>query len=276
MAEEDNAGMVDVEDAAPEQAKEEEPAAEGGKTMVAGVALDETQLPLFVALIASIVLLIATTSRYNSYSGYASYVISVSCIAMILSFFALVLNKFSEDMYEKVGKHMNTLNFAYSFVGACFLTFREPFTGTGNGYFAAWALAFATAFSVGMTKEAFGSTVKGMDAMMGLLVASVVVFVASIDPIRDGYYKSEAIFAIVMGAVSFVYIMLQVCLEKKDKNVKGMAHFGVMAILAVAWIVEACFVTFRGPFEVTGNGYFGSWAAAMTASVAAFSAKKAL
>ena len=77
MAEEDNAGMVDVEDAAPEQAKEEEPAAEGGKTMVAGVALDETQLPLFVALIASIVLLIATTSRYNSYSvSYVHFILN--------------------------------------------------------------------------------------------------------------------------------------------------------------------------------------------------------
>ena len=66
----DNADMVDVEDAAPEQAKEE---AEGAKTMVGGVELDDTQLPLFVSLVASIVLLIATTSYYDTLSvGFTS------------------------------------------------------------------------------------------------------------------------------------------------------------------------------------------------------------
>lgn len=48
---------------------------------------------------------------------------------MILSFFGLLLTKVKEDLYDKVGKPMNMLVFLYSFVGACFLTFKEPFTG---------------------------------------------------------------------------------------------------------------------------------------------------
>ncbi|EJK57391.1 hypothetical protein THAOC_22572 [Thalassiosira oceanica] len=42
--------------------------------------------------------------------------------------------------------------------------------------------------------------------------------------------------------------------------------------LAVAWIVEACLVSFNGPFVYTGNGYFASWAGAATSSMAACAA----
>ena len=46
----------------------------------------------------------------------------------------------------------------------------------------------------------------------------------------------------------------------------------LFGLLSVAWIVEACLVTFNGPFIYTGNGYFASWAAAATSSMAACAA----
>ena len=46
---------------------------------------------------------------------------------MILSFGLLLVNKGSEDTYENVGKPSCMLLFLYSFVGGCFLTFKEPF-----------------------------------------------------------------------------------------------------------------------------------------------------
>eukprot|EP01083_Nonionella_stella_P265448 899164_1 len=122
MAEENtNDAMVDEpvggdEEVGVEQAAEAPTTtAEGSKTMeVAGVTLNEAQLPLFIVLIASIVLLIATGAEYDwnitNSGSYASYAISISSIAMILSFIGLALNKFSEDTYEKVGKQMNILN----------------------------------------------------------------------------------------------------------------------------------------------------------------------
>ena len=119
----------------------------------------------------------------QSYRNYAAYVLSVSCIAMILSFSTLVLNKFNEapgeyedgatNMYDKAGESINLLNFAWSFVGACFLTFKEPFTSTGNGYFAAWVLAFSLAFVVGMSAKQVRHRIKQAKAVTGLLAASL-------------------------------------------------------------------------------------------------------
>lgn len=289
MADENtNDAMVDEpvggdEEVGVEQAAEA-PAAdtEGTKTMeVAGVTLNEAQLPLFIVLVASIVLLIATGAEYDwnftNAGSYASYAISISSIAMILSFIGLALNKFSEDTYEKVGKQMNILNFVYSFVGACFLTFDKPFEETSNGYFAAWTVVFGCAMANGMTASAFGSTVKGLGSLMGLLVASLVVLVASIAPVRDDVpNKEEAVYALALSCVTFAYIALVMGMDKRGGSMSGMVHFGCMAILACCWIVMACLVTFRGPFTKTGNGYFGSWAGAAMSSVAAFAAKQAM
>jgi hypothetical protein len=61
-----------------------------------------------------------------------------------------------------------------------------------------------------------------------------------------------------------------------DKPMPHIASLLAFAILTVCWIIMASLVTFRGPFEVTGNGYFASWAGAATASVATFAAKEAL
>ena len=195
---------------------------------------------------------------------------------MILSFIALLLTKFSEDTYAKVGKQMNMLNFAYGFVGACFLTFDSPFTTTSNGYFAAWAVVFGSAMAMGLTANAFGSSIKGLGAVMGLLASSLVVIVASIPPVRDNNNTSEAVYALTLACITFAFILFQMLMERKDKAVGGAPYLGIMAILAICWIIMACLTTFRGPFEETGNGYFASWAGAATSSMAAFAAKNAL
>jgi len=269
------------EQEAPEQEAHEQaaapPAAEPKTMAVAGVTLSETQFPLSVVLVASIVLMIALGAHYDwkntGVSSYSAYTISVAAIAMILSFFGLLLAKFKEDLYDKAGKHVNMLCFSYSFIGACFLTFKEPFTYTSNGYFAAWVLVYGSAMTLGMKGNAFGSSVKGLGAVMGLLASSVVVIVATITPIRDDIYKSEAVYALVLACVTSTFVLLVLAMDKKGGSMHHMTYFGALAILAICWIVEACLVTFRGPFEATGNGYFASWAAAATCSMAAFAAK---
>lgn len=268
----------------PEQAAEvaATPPAENKQTMtkIAGVSLDDAQFPQFVVLVASIVLMIALGAHYDwkntGVSSYDAYAISVASIAMILSFFGLLLAKFKQDLYKQKGMPINMLCFLYSFVGACFLTFDKPFSATGNGYFAAWVLVCGSAMTLGVNANALGSTVKGFGALMGLLASSLVVVIASIPPILDDRDKNEAIFAIVLGCVSFVFALLALGMDKKGRGMPGMGYFGVLAILAICWVIAACIVTFRGPFEQTGNGYFGSWAAAAASSMAAFAAKKAM
>ncbi len=209
----------------------------------------------------------------SSYSGYAIF---VSSVAIALSFIGLILTKFAQDKHMRVGKHMNILDLVYSFIGACFLTFYEPFKQTSNGYFAAWTILCGCAMSMGMTSDAFGSTIKSLGAVMGLLASSLVVIIASITPIRDEMNKSEAYFALILSCVTFVFILIILGLDKMNKQMPRMASFLAFAILSMCWIIMACLVTFCGPFEVTGNGYFVSWVGATTASMATFAPTEAL
>lgn len=254
------------------------PASEPKPAMaIAGIPLNQTQFPLFIVLVASIVLMIALGAHYewknNGVSSYAGYTISVASIAMILSFIGLILTKVNEGLYETGGMPMNGFCFVYSFVGACFITFNEPFTTTGNGYFATWAMVYASAMTLGMKAENLGSNIRGLGALVGLFASSLVVIIATITPIKDGKDKNEAVYAMVLACFSFAFVLLALGMDQKGRGMPGIGYFGALAILAICWVICACLVTFRGPFETTGNGYFASWAAAATCAMAAFAAK---
>mmetsp|Transcript_20613 Transcript_20613/g.35410 ORF Transcript_20613/g.35410 Transcript_20613/m.35410 type:complete len:284 (+) Transcript_20613:146-997(+) len=280
MSDAEAEGMVDEEVGVEEAPSATNEAPAGKEPMsVAGVTINETQLPLFIVLIASIVLLIATGAHYDwkvtENGSYAGYAISISSISLSLSFLALLMNKISDDLYSKFGLHMNKLCFAYTFIGACFLTFDKPFRGTGNGYFAAWATVYGSAMAMGMTANALGSSVKGLGAVMGSLASSLVLLLATIPPIRDDVDKSEAVYALALACVTIVFLLLVLAYEKKTGSVHALAYFGALAILSMCWIIMACLVTFRGPFVETGNGYFASWTGAGTVTMAAFAALQA-
>jgi hypothetical protein len=104
-------------------------AAEGRSTTIGGVTMDEAQLPLFIVLISSIILLIATGTHYRwVYRGsYASYAISISSISLSISSICLLTHKFAGSSYDKFGKHLCMTTFFWAFIGACFLTFKGPF-----------------------------------------------------------------------------------------------------------------------------------------------------
>ena len=185
--------------------------------------------------------------------------------------------------------------FLYCFIGVCFLTFVEPFVVTSNGYFAAWTVVYGSAMSMDMTGVTLGSTIKSLGhGKVGLFASSLVVLIASIAPIQDDAnstdgiiaffesinpsklenHSSEALFALVVACVTAVCILSVVGLDKMDKCMPSMVNYLIFVFLAICWIVMASFVTFRGPFEVTGNGYFASWAGAMFAIMSAFAAKE--
>lgn len=208
--------------------------------------------------------------------GYSGYAISVSCVAIALSSIGLALTRFTQDKPTRLGKLMNVLNFVYSFIGACFLTFKEPFDQTSNGYFAAWTIVYGCAMVMGMTSTEFGSAIKGLGAVMGLMASSLVVIVATITPIREEMNNSDVFYALVLSCVTLAFILIILGLNKMGNHMPHMISFLAFTILAICWIIMACLVTFRGPFEVTGNGYFASWAGAATATMAAFATKEDL
>jgi hypothetical protein len=204
--------------------------------------------------------------------GYSGYAITVSSVAIVLSSIGLLMTKFAEAMFSTIGKRMNILCFAYSFVGACFLTFDKPFDKTGNGYFSAWAIVYGCAMGMDVTSEVRASTAKERDSLMSLLVSSLVLILASIAPVRDNIDSGAAIFALVLGCVTLAFILIVMVLDKMNKPMPRMDQQFTLVNLTLCWIIMACLVTFRGPFEITGNGYFASWVGAATAAMASFAA----
>lgn len=227
-----------------------------GKTKkIAGFTITETQLPLCIVFVASIVLLIATGAfyRWSFHGSYAGYAISIPSITLTLSFFALLMSKLSEETYAKAGQHVNMLCFIYAFVGACFLTFDKPFNQTSNGYFAAWAVVYGSGVAAGMMHSAFGFNSRGIGALMGLIVSSVVLMLACISPIKDNLHKDGAVFGITLSCVTFTLGVIFLYMDKKNPGaMPEFVFFGVLLVLAVSWIVMACITTFQGPFNATG------------------------
>lgn len=285
MADEENANMEEVPVEA-EAKTEERPASTDGKaaesTTVAGVTMDATQFPLALVLVSSIILLIATTASPN-YKGftkaYYNYGLSISSISLIISFISLLMHKFAGGLYAKMEMYLCMTNFTWAFIGACFLTFRGPFTTTSNGYFAAWAVVYGCAMSMGMDSKSFQSNIRGLGAVMGHMAASIVLLVASI-PIIDSNMKgsrgrNNAIYALSLACLSIVVALTLMSLDRKGKEIGGMVNLGLFVFLSLCWLVSACLVTFAGPFEKTGNGYFAAWAGFLTAGYATMAAYKA-
>ena len=157
------------------------------------------------------------------------------------------------------------------------MTFGEPFKNTGNGYFGSWGMVvFATmglGVSVAQAKEA-SHGVTG--PLFSLFATSIIVVVAiSTEGLgSDNQQKGESIYALVVACLS---IFLALGLIKKvdlDNGQADMLAFGVLACFAILWIVAASLVTFKGPFTLTGNGYFASWGAAIASTVAAVKSKR--
>lgn len=232
----------------------------------------DSTAPLMIVLIASIVLLLSTGAEYGWHEGggYYGYAMSIPAVAILLSLASIPLPM-------QFGRHVNFLLFCYSFVGACFLTFHAPFTATGNGYFAAWAIVYGSATAMGMDFDDAESTIKGIGSVMGMVVSSLVVIVASIYPLRTSVELERAacILALTVASTSLAFSFLTLALDR-CKVLSTTFNFVATTLLAIGWVVMAFFVTIVGPFTETGNGYFASWSGAMMASSAAFTAKQVM
>lgn len=145
---------------------------------------------------------------------------------------------------------------------AAVLTFFSPFLTTSNGYFATW-IAFATSIlSLGAAFTSVASRFRSMSSirqdvniksLMGLSLSSVVVFFASIEFVDSG----EGKFGLIVGIItSALCALLTLLVNRKRVGVKPKKV--AACTLLLLWLAAACVLTFDGPFNRTGNGYFGT------------------
>jgi len=263
--------MTDEKDDTKADDVEEQPEAttteESGVTM-GKLHVSEAHVPMVGMFFCGLILLVAVLARGKNLTNWA-YGIAVASVAMVFALVGFFLT-FSQELNEKAGKFNAAFLFAWCFIGACILTFKGPFITTGNGYFAAWGLAVSSIIGVGVTGEEAKSVVGKMNALLGLGASSIVVMIAIIPKIREYNERNAGIYAVTVACCSLVIVAaFHGCAGKFQK-----AKFLTLAFFAILWIVLASIVTFRGPFEDTGNGYFGSWGGAITSVLASMAALK--
>eukprot|EP00980_Cylindrotheca_fusiformis_P008925 scaffold1901_cov126-Cylindrotheca_fusiformis.AAC.1 len=204
----------------------------------------------------------ALPDEHIKYHGYS---IAVGAIAILFSVVGLYLLQFASTLYDQqllvipligsctVGYTLCLTLFAWWIIAAGVLTFSGPFQVTGNGYFATWAGFFAAAMAVGLTTQ----RVKNMNNFIRLAACSVVI-ICAVPSKLGGLYDGEAIYAIVLAAFTLALCIM----AAQGMIMANHIMLYILMALALLWVVEAALVTFRGPFNQTGNGYFASWGAA--------------
>ena len=251
------------------QEESTEAAAESGSGMtMAGLHVADHQLPMVGMFFFGLIVLIAVLSPGRGIR-YWAYGVSLASVAMVFALvgFFVTLNT---ELNDTAGKFIAAFLFLWCFIGACIMTFAGPFTMTGNGYFASWGLAVASIVGVGVTGSQAKSVLGRMGALLGLGASSIVVIIAIIPEIQASYYRNTGIYALVVACCTVCIVAALSKSAEKFAKVK----FVTLAFFAILWIVLACLCTFRGPFLVTGNGYFASWGGAITSVVASMAALK--
>jgi len=247
--------------------------------------ISDVSYPLLLVFVSSIVLLIAVTTWEGQGKQNKGYALSIPSLSMVLSLLGFLTAQYREELYKNNGKYLTHLLFTWNFIGASYLTFNDPFTTTGNGYFAAWSTVAASAMAMGISAEAFKDRIKGLGSLMGSLGSSIILILSLLEHVGASANPDTlgaAIYAMIVSCFTVVLIAGIMWLKRNGGYVQtdpakrlqfDTTKFGILALFAFLWFVSACHVTFHGPFVTTGNGYFSAWAGSACVAFAAYNAK---
>jgi hypothetical protein len=261
----------------------------GMQTQVGPIKLQISalRLPLVGLIMSSAVLISAIFSYGGGWSkppSWRIYSIVYPCVTAAIAVLALIMTC-KEGYFEKKGMFLGLFLFIWNFIGASLLTFYDPFTTTGNGYFASWGLVFFSIGVLGLGGDTFESPIHALGACLGLIASSLIIIIAICAPtpslVQDGANAhGGAVYALTVSCVTLLiftlYILLRLESSRQGKTgaVSNLLNAIVFGTVAVFWIVLPFLCTFRGPFIETGNGYFASWAGMACACKAATAAIK--
>eukprot|EP00659_Diplonema_papillatum_P018028 gene18028-27766_t len=141
-------------------------------------------------------------------------------------------------------------------VGAGCMTFGDPFsTAAGNGYFCSWACFYVAGHMAAKLvphAQAAINTVysAGADVAM-IFFASCVLLIQALTDCEESC-DGKFVWAIICGGVSALACVIGMLL--KDR-VPSLYFAGALCLWwSVGWII----ITFHGPYETVGNGYFSA------------------
>ena len=116
---------------------------------------------------------------------------------------------------------------------------------------------------------------KNSGASLGLLASAIVTLTAIAWEGFDSKDDDHAGKVYGMCLTCFTILVVLALLKLEEQNGAPPAFkLPVLAAFGIMWLTLACLLTFRGPFLTTGNGYFASWAGAVTSLYATMVARE--
>lgn len=214
--------------------------------------------PAFVLLVSFVFMIqAAIVCGQGTCTSLEGYAVAGGVISIMFSGIFLVLEK-KEQLDGKVRVGLAAFLFIWWAFLAGFTTYEDPFTTPGNGYFAAWAGAILSLFmvmnEVGKVREAVDKFAQLGPKYAILIIGSLMVFFGGISACSSGSCGGREGYAVAVGIISFVVAVVRVAIESKLDATQSR-FFAIFFI--VWWAIAFSILTFWGPFNVAGNGYFG-------------------
>lgn len=268
---------------------------EKAKGAIKSFADAEHIMPLAIQFISATVLIIALnqscpTGGCDKYPNY-TYATTAASIAMVFTAIGILLVSATElydrDLFQlpgsltlTVGKLLAIFLFIWWIVAAGVITFDGPFTSSAllaNGYFSAWVGFIFSVVGLGVRTKHITSAMATSGAstipMLSFFASSFVVMIAAARHLDQNKptHHDETVFALIVALFSMVVSFAFLVLEQMGKaDAIATAKLWTLILFATIWIVEACVVSFRGPFLTIDNGYCASWASVVLCLRAAF------
>lgn len=216
--------------------------------------------------------------KENNCQDEDGYAVAVGTISLILCLCYIFCLKFKRELISKFTQYLSLFFVLWWSIGAIVLTFRDPFTTTGNGYFACWGAVLLSIYYCQLAVEklkVFGnrisSAISGSQQrkllVLVMFLSYVEAFAALVlwDEVGSGSTKKQSkqeiwAFAcgIVAGGLASIYLILLIS-KPTFVGSKALKYFSWF--LVPWWMFGAGVATFDQPFPTTGNGYFCAWGA---------------